>query len=194
MRINVILTLILGAALTGCGVAEDFSRGCGGDLDPVCDAVFGKDADQVLENEEQILENEQDIERNLAEIEKLRTMLLNEILTLRSQVSVLEQAYVTNVTDVQIMINVLQGSINSLLTRVATLEGYSSITAIIDPCGDKPGHFDEVILATSNGELLAYFESGSKRFLTLLSNGNYRTTDKQRCYFTVSNGEINDGV
>lgn len=68
-------------------------------------------------------------------------------------------------------------------------DGLDSIVQIIDPCGDASGH-DEILLILSTGEVLAYFESGSNRFLSVLENGNYRTTDAQQCNFTVSNGSV----
>jgi len=67
-----------------------------------------------------------------------------------------------------------------------------AIEEIIDPCGDYPGYGDEVILKTTSGTLIAYYEAGGKRFLTTLSDGSYRTTDKQKCSFSVTNGEYNE--
>ena len=57
----------------------------------------------------------------------------------------------------------------------------------IDPCGDNPGHFDEIILVTQGGDFVSYFESGNKRFLTILECGvNYITTDAQQCNFSIN--------
>jgi len=62
-----------------------------------------------------------------------------------------------------------------------------SVVELIDPCGDGNG-FDEVILRMQNGELLAHYAGGNNlQFLTLLTPGNYRTTDSQACNFTVHN-------
>ena len=67
------------------------------------------------------------------------------------------------------------------------------IQEIIDPCGDDPNNFDEVLMKFNNGSILAYFQSGSKRFLTLLTPGNYKTTDAQKCKFNVdNNGNVSD--
>lgn len=65
----------------------------------------------------------------------------------------------------------------------------SAISEIIDPCGDGAG-FDEVILKLVNGKFMAYFQQGRYRFLGLLTDGTYRTTDAQRCVFTIANGEL----
>lgn len=64
------------------------------------------------------------------------------------------------------------------------------ISEIVDPCGDYPGHADEVLLRTYGGEYLSYFEDGSKRFLSVLEFGkNYVTTDRQRCRFMLSTSQ-----
>jgi hypothetical protein len=102
-------------------------------------------------------------------------------------------------------LSTLQGNINAnlvtllaLSTTVNTLNGNvialdsalsKTIVATIDPCNDYPGHFDEVILKTRDGKFLAYFEDGGKRFLSLLSPGNFQTTDFQRCNFTITNSK-----
>lgn len=66
--------------------------------------------------------------------------------------------------------------------------------AIIDPCGDAPGIWDEVFLRMSNGTLLASFSdsaSGQNTRFSVLTAGSYVTTDNSHCYFNVdSNGAI----
>jgi hypothetical protein len=74
--------------------------------------------------------------------------------------------------------------------QLATLMGYTQIVKTIDPCGDGPG-YDEVVVQTTAG-FLVYFESGSKRFLTVLTDGSYVTTDQQNCNFKIINGEFED--
>lgn len=65
-----------------------------------------------------------------------------------------------------------------------------SVTQIIDPCG-RQGTFDEVLLKTSNGTILAHYASGSNQFLTIIGPGSYVTTDGTHCYFTItSDGQI----
>jgi len=68
-------------------------------------------------------------------------------------------------------------------------DGQDSIVEIIDPCGDGTG-FDEVLLVLSSGEILAYFEQGNNRFLSVIPDGNYQTTDAQRCNFSVLAGLV----
>lgn len=82
----------------------------------------------------------------------------------------------------------LQSEINLALAQLASLQQNVQVTSIIDPCGDGPG-YDEVILQTSSG-YLAYFETSGKRYLALLPNGSYVTTDQQACQFSIVNGVL----
>jgi hypothetical protein len=89
-----------------------------------------------------------------------------------------------------------QTQINNMLTSIAslTLTIEDSITRVFDPCGDAPGQFDEIILQTNSGKFIAYFESAGNRFLTVITNGNYRTTDAQKCNFNVNGTAITPAV
>ena len=60
------------------------------------------------------------------------------------------------------------------------------IVDIIDPCGDDPGNFDEVLLVTYDSRYIAYFEDGGRRFLSDMDEGNYMTTDRQKCRFRIT--------
>lgn len=68
-------------------------------------------------------------------------------------------------------------------------DGAPAVVDTIDPCGDLPEFHDEYILVLSDGRHVAFFEDGSRRFLTVLLDGNYRTTDKQKCEFSIEDGE-----
>lgn len=59
-----------------------------------------------------------------------------------------------------------------------------SVVELINPCGDSSG-FDEILFRTHNNELIAHFSSGGLQFLTILTPGNYVTTDSGTCNFTV---------
>lgn len=61
---------------------------------------------------------------------------------------------------------------------------------IHDPCGDKPGVYDEVFLQLANGQYLASFSdntSGLNTRFAVLVPGNFVTSDGSACYFTVDN-------
>jgi hypothetical protein len=61
----------------------------------------------------------------------------------------------------------------------------TAIIDTIDPCGPSGG-FDEILLVLADGRIIAYF-AGNEGFLTALNcNQNYRTTDAQRCRFTIN--------
>ena len=109
--------------------------------------------------------------------------LSNIVLDLQSEVNALSnQETISNDA-----ILTLQNAISDL--QAATSQG---IAEVIDPCGDEPGEFDEVIIKLADGSFIAYFQQGSKRFLTSLGEGNFITTDSQRCRFIIANGELVD--
>jgi len=85
-----------------------------------------------------------------------------------------------------------QLQINALQTQLTQLASQQNPVEIIDPCGDKPGAYDEVLVRIDDGRLVAYFESGGTRFLTiLLQNVTYQTTDSQACVFHLdSNNQV----
>ena len=63
-----------------------------------------------------------------------------------------------------------------------------SIVEIIDPCGDAPGKYDEVILKLANGQYLASFSdnaSGLNTRFGILPTGTYQTTDGTGCTFSI---------
>jgi hypothetical protein len=64
------------------------------------------------------------------------------------------------------------------------------ITEIVDPCGDAPDIYDEIFLKTSNGTLIASFSdaaNGNNTRFSILTPGNYVTTDGSNCHLTVNN-------
>lgn len=75
----------------------------------------------------------------------------------------------------------------------AVLPGFTPV-AVVDPCGDAPGVYDEVLLRLANGSILASFSqnaSGLNTRFSLIPAGTYGTTDGTGCVFTVhSNGSV----
>lgn len=77
--------------------------------------------------------------------------------------------------------------------------GVSTNIGFIDPCGDKAGVVDEVLLKIPDGVggwlLLASVSddtNGKNTRLSILPNGNYMTTDNSSCFFKVVNGNVTD--
>ena len=63
-------------------------------------------------------------------------------------------------------------------------------TNIVDPCGDTPNKYDEVLIIFSNGQVLASFSDNANGNNTRLAivppGGPYQTTDGTGCVFYVS--------
>lgn len=121
-----------------------------------------------------------DLENRMGEVESNLNNLYSSIDDLEVNQDILEQSIALNATNLATLTSQVNGDTSIKVSRM------------IDPCGDNPNQFDEYILEMSNGDLLGYFEQGSKRFLTVLPDGNYRTTDKQACNFSVINGKYEE--
>jgi chromosome segregation ATPase len=68
--------------------------------------------------------------------------------------------------------------------RIARITRANQVS-ILNPCGDQSSE-DEVVIKVGN-EVFAYFEKGSKRFLSvLIPNKGYRTTDGFSCNFSIT--------
>lgn len=63
-----------------------------------------------------------------------------------------------------------------------------NITELIDPCGNTPGIYDEVLLRTNSGQIIASFSdnmNGNNTRLSVLEAGSFITTDGSNCHFSV---------
>lgn len=177
---KVLVTMLLTANLVGCGMAEDLTKACGGSMDQMCDMLFGQDP----ENVEQL---RQDVEALNERLDQLEVLLDHNISTIN---------FISNQSsDNSTSVDTLQLQTNSMLVQLSVLEGYNNIVDFIDPCGDGSG-YDEILLKTSDGSYVGYFQQGNgnnqKRFLTVLTDGNYQTTDQQQCQFSIVNGQYQE--
>lgn len=182
-----LLLVLCVAGLTGCSLAESVNSNCGGDARTFCDATFGtKDAEQDLVDEG----HTERLELLEAQIQALDFQFVN----MQAQVNLLTQMQQANNVNLSALIQNAQNSANQVLVQLAALQSEQRIVAILDPCGDSPG-YDEIILRTNTGKLLAYFEQGPQRFLTIVGTGNYATTDGSSCSFSVnSQGQLCDNL
>ena len=174
-KILIVFMLIL----SGCGMSETLSRGCGGDMDMFCDMLFGSDPDKTQEMEDRLDRIEDQVQEHYQVIDSLTV-----------EISDLERNLNNNSNDLSNVTNeisVLEDYMHSEFERLTTLVTEMETTSTIDPCGAHSG-YDEVLLRLSNGSLVAYFkENGHYEFLSVLTPGMYRTTDRQRCLFEVKN-------
>lgn len=92
----------------------------------------------------------------------------------------------------QSQINTLNNQVYAMQSQICQLQTRETIVGFVDPCGPSGG-FNEILIRTSSGKLVAFFEQGGNRFLSLIGPGNYQTTDSQRCSFNVNSvGKVCD--
>lgn len=191
--------------LASCGYRQTIRSACRLGTQ-MCDTLFGQDEytrDRQLEANTKSI---QDLEK---QIQSLKTILDQGIFEL----GLYEQQIATNtalltllqlsasnnaetIEQLKAQIETLQDKVNyqqvvltDLEIQIANLASDDTIVEYVDPCDNGPG-FDEVLLRTKSGKYIAYFEEtgSSKRFLTILQrNITYRTSDTQKCYFTIDN-------
>lgn len=200
-----ILLLTLFLANAGCGVARaNCNLGS-----QICDSLLGKDAQEAFDRLDNMQESVEQIQKEILSLStQLNFMITNieadsqQLTALESVLNTLQNAAEANNTviyEVTMAIAQIESRIEYNDTRIASMfmdivalqERGDDVLEYILPCGDRYSAFDEVLVKTSSGKLLAYFESGGKRFLTLLEPGQYSTTDGGNCKFTVnSNNQI----
>lgn len=187
---KLLVMLLALTTLASCGVTEGLQKNCGSDIEMGCNLIFGtKDADQ----DDRMDKND---EKNREQDEKIAALslqnegLIHSITDLSQELEIIQDNVEDNsadITSLTALIAGLQTQVNTNIVSIAALDSTttSSITQIIDPCGNGAG-YDEVILKTRNGQYLAYFENGSQRYLTKLEIGSYITTDGTGCRFSLT--------
>ena len=197
--------------LAGCGLPKQLAQDCSGDLEQGCRTLFGEpeaDLDQldrrVTDLERRMLQLENVVTSNSA----LISLLEINLASLSSQLETLDTANAANTAAISVLQAQMlagQNQITSLQSGAVTLQAQTTALAMQDSVIDyldcavgnviDGNGFDEIILRTKSGKLVAYFESGGNRFLSVLVPGSYRTTDQQMCAFTVNaNMEMCDGL
>jgi hypothetical protein len=129
------------------------------------------------------------LESNLQAQIVLTTEFADNIANTDAELQALQNQYLLTVTQVISMGQQLA----TLTGQVHELEAEDRLVSMLDPCGDMAGQFDEVLLVTASGKVVAYFEAGNRRHLTVLvPNQAYVTTDVQACNFSVNAlGQLN---
>lgn len=204
------LTGIVLMFLSGCAVVENMSRNCNGD--ELCMILFGSNPAE----QERIAEDVELLKKRMAAVESKTSYLtwligdvennlrleLGEDITekvaglndmIGREVGIINTTIngKTNWTKLNTFINT---QLDDIVSSVATFNSYNTVTQIISPCGITTGWY-EVVLRTSGGDYLAYFEQGGNRFLVKLQRGtDYSTTDGRGCNFRVkTDGTIKQG-
>jgi peptidoglycan hydrolase CwlO-like protein len=87
------------------------------------------------------------------------------------------------------MVNMLQSQLDTVQLKLTELELEDRVTEMVDPCPNSMfAGYAEVLMRTSSGTYVAYFENGQKRHLTVLKkNTLYKTTDDRNCKFKINN-------
>lgn len=195
-----VLLLILFLTNAGCGTARANCR-LGGQI---CDSLLGKDAQEAFDRLDNMEESVEQIQKEILSLSTQLNFMITDIEADSQQLTALEsvlntlqnavEANNTVIYEVTMAIAQIESRIDYNDTRIAGMlmdvvalqERDDDVLEYVLPCGDRANAFDEVIVRTASGKLLAYFESGGNRFLTLLKPGNYQTTDGGNCKFTVN--------
>jgi hypothetical protein len=220
-HIRILYTILIGLLLltflsnVGCGYIATARNHCTLGTQ-ICDNLFGEDSWSESNRLADAEKNIQTIQAELLTLQTMSSLLITQAndsttraLELYSLMMTIQMSVTNNQNFVDSVTADLKSEIDSLLANVETqqaqindmlgdmieLEAQDTIVEYILPCGDRNGIYDETIVRTKSGKLLAYFEDGGARFLTLLVPGNYQTTDKTpRCSFTINSaGQIVNG-
>lgn len=181
----IVLTSAICFGLSSCGMTEDLTRRCGGYLDGMCDFIFGNDPDDIDDLDDRLSNLEK-------KIEGLYQLIDERLVTdsyLQDKINELESDSVdnsTNISILQLQVDINENHIHNLISKIATLKTGLSIVEVIDPCGDGRD-VDEIVLKMNNGDIVGVHKNLGLR---VLENGNYRTTDKQKCKYSVNNGSV----
>jgi hypothetical protein len=201
--VSVLVILVAAYLATACGIPKQMSKDCGGDLEMGCKTLFGDssaDDEREANQSQSILALQNQMASLKANIETTLTYSSSSyasMLNIRQAISILESENAgqdAEILALQVQVAALASSLEAAQTDIyllqsqyANLATAETIMGYLDCGGDGPG-FDEVVLRTSSGKLIAYFkDNGSREFLTVLTPGNYQTTDESRCNFSVSN-------
>ena len=138
--------------------------------------------EELEETNERLAELEQEVadlrDELESELERIETSNNNLYLNVRRQIRRLSRKLRTQKRQLRQLKQALEDFEDGYLT-------------LIDPCGDTPNKFDEVLLELYDGTIISFLKSG-QGFLAELEDGNYRTTDTTNCRFSIVNGQVID--
>lgn len=189
-----LLLLVTVILLSSCGLTEGLNRACGSDLEELCNLTFGMDDEERDQKIADTTFKNNDQDARILALEQQNEQLIESMDSFSEQIEQLGDDDVTNKNYLQGLITTLTNTVGANLITLnnltASVNSNGSVTKMIDVCGDKSGYYDEIVLKTNTGKYIAYFEDGGKRFLTELTPGNFESTDKQACNFTISSAGL----
>lgn len=174
--------------LTGCGIPKQMAKDCGGDLEQGCRQLFG-DVSNDEEHEADQNAAINDVRNRVAQLETNYLSTVSSLNVIHAAITALSSEgadHDATLLTLEASLVSLQSQANNNQAAITALQLQDSVIDYLDCGGDGPG-YDEVVLRTRSGKLVAYFESGSQRFLSVLVPGSYQTTDSSHCPFTVNN-------
>ena len=198
--------LILGVMFTSCG-KEDLLTGLGETAENLAQNIgqFGEQFGRMPRNvgntilgtsestKAKVKALEDDMKLFKAELERIK----GNIAGIRNENEALHRAFSNLARSIEtVNDNVNSGLITNKETIAKNAEALIDLNdkvldfidgylVTIDPCGDMPNHYDEIIMQTYEGKNLAVFKSGRKYFMSEIKEGTYVTTDRQQCRFNV---------
>lgn len=129
-------------------------------------------------------------------INALDTQLQLNISSLFNQISVLSNSVSNDsglspeqVESINNQITALSLQTQEITVQLASVQGFSGIIGIKDPCGAQHG-LNQVLLHLSDGRYLSSYsdnETGRNTRFVILLDGTYRTTDGTHCVYDVTN-------
>ena len=138
-----------------------------------------------------------DLEAKVASLESSRSSMMLDITNLENNISDLvaaDSSISTQLLGYATRLNAAENSVALLTSSLLTLQENVNIVEIVDPCGDTPLKYDEVLFKTSDGQFVGSFSdnsSGLNTRFSVLPIGSYVTTDATNCHFQVtSDGNI----
>jgi uncharacterized coiled-coil protein SlyX len=130
-----------------------------------------------------------DLEAKVAGLEQARSNLFNSINSLEYRIADQSDASDNLATD----LSAAESSLALVTSQLLVLRTNVNIVKIVDPCGDTPNKYDEVLFKTSDGQYVGSFSdnaSGLNTRFSVLPIGSYVTTDDTGCYFQVTENGI----
>lgn len=165
------------------------------------DRDLNKLDNRVDEIDTRVVDLENKVNANISSIESLSNSVVLSSSSISSLQEEMEQADADNADALQNAINEATSGQNSLLAMIETLQEQTTtllankaaleledrVVGIFDPCPNVVStDFTESFFQMSSGKLVAYFENGNTRFLTVLKTGtSYQTTDSRACVFSL---------